>query len=629
MSRRWVRVLVAAAVMAALPPILSRAAPGVFTDLRALTLGIGLSYAALAISLNLLMGYAGQISLGHAALLGVGAFTSGVLTDRFFEGPMVLGVVAAAAMGALIAFLLGLPALRLRGLYLAVVTIGFGLMMQESVFRWGPLTGGGSAGLAIPRPWMGGHYFAKNADYLAILVLLFVLVWVVDANVVRTKFGRAFRVIRENEEVAQSFGVSVARYKLTAFVLSGALAGVAGAMFGHLIGFVAAASFSYALSLQIVVMVVVGGLGSRLGVTIAAVAFTFLPRIFGFLNGWDQLIGALLLIDVMARHPGGFAQVFREARERRLAKARDALAVDEQPVIPRFARLEVPEGIAASPVVAGDTLLTVEGVSVRFGGLQALDRVSIEVPKRAIVGLIGPNGAGKSTLFNAVSGFVRPDEGAIRFRGEPIHDVAPDARARMGIGRTFQLIGLAKAQSVRENLLLAQHQLAVYGVPGALMYAPWAAFDERVLAERADASIEALGFARYADTPVGKLSHGQQRIVEIACSLVTEPEVLLLDEPSAGMAPALVENLAERLGEIRSDLDRTILLIEHNIPLVLEVCDYIYVLNFGEILAEGTTADIARRPEVIAAYFGESVDAPRDSSSGAPAGRRPKARAAR
>ena len=612
MSRRWVRILVLAGVLAAAPPILTRAVPGLFTDSRALTLGIGVCYAAGAIALNLLMGYAGQISLGHAALLGVGAFTSGVLTDRFFEGPMLLGVVAAALTGALVAFVLGLPALRLRGMYLAAATIAFGLMMQESVFRITPLTGA-SAGLRIPRPWIGSYYFAENGDYLAILLPLFLAVWLLDANVVRTKFGRAFRAIRENEEVAQSFGINVARYKLTAFVLSGALAGVAGAMFGHLIGFVSAGSFTYVLSLQLVVMVVVGGLGSRVGVVVAAITFTIMPRVFGFLDGWDRLIGALLLVDVMARHPGGFAQAIAEARERRTAKAREASPEDEQPVIPRFAKLPPPEGAEPSPVLPGDPLLSVEGVSVRFGGLQALRGVSIEVPKRGIVGLIGPNGAGKSTLFNAVSGFVRPDEGAIRYRGREIQDLAPDARARLGIGRTFQLIGLAKSQSVRENLLLAQHQLAVYGVPGALTYAPWAAFDERALAERADASIEALGFGRYADTPVGKLSHGQQRIVEIACSLVTDPEILLLDEPSAGMAPALVENLAERLGEIRSELDRTILLIEHNIPLVLEVCDYIYVLNFGEILAEGTTEDIARRPEVIAAYFGEAAGSPTPS----------------
>jgi len=372
-----------------------------------------------------------------------------------------------------------------------------------------------------------------------------------------------------------------------------------------------------------VVMVVVGGLGSRVGVVIAALGFTILPRIFSFLNGWDQLIGAALLIDVMARHPGGFAEVFREAKEKRLAKAREAASPeDEQPAIPRFAHLGPPEGATPSPVLSGDPLLQVRGLSVRFGGLQALNGASIDVPKRAIVGLIGPNGAGKSTLFNAVSGFVRPDAGTIRFRGREIQDVAPDARARLGIGRTFQLIGLAKSQSVRENLLLAQHQLAVYGVPGALTYAPWAAYDERVLAERADRSVEALGFERYAHTPVGKLSHGQQRIVEMACALVTDPEILLLDEPSAGMAPGAVESLAERLAEVRTELDKTILLIEHNIPLVLDVCDYIYVLNFGEILAEGTTEDIARRPDVIAAYFGESSTA---AAAPAPPRRRAKA----
>jgi branched-chain amino acid transport system ATP-binding protein len=244
---------------------------------------------------------------------------------------------------------------------------------------------------------------------------------------------------------------------------------------------------------------------------------------------------------------------------------------------------------------------------VTFGGLKAVDEAALTVRAGQIVGLIGPNGAGKTTLFNAISGFVKPDGGKVRFIGAELMDRPPHERARLGIGRTFQQIGLTKDLSVRENFLLAQHIAADYPVSKGLFYTPATDGTERAMIRRATTAIEALGFERFTDTPVRNLSHGQQRLVELGCVLVTAPELLLLDEPSAGMSPAAVENLGERLREIRDELGRTVLLIEHHIPLVLDVCDYIYVLNFGKVLAHGTTEEIARKPEVISAYFGEAV----------------------
>ena len=609
-SRRvWVSLAVLAA-FAIVPPLLTRVAPALFTDLRALILGVGASYALMAISLNLLTGYAGQISLGHGALLGVGALTSGILTGR--QGlPFIVALVAAGVMGGIVAFIVGIPALRLRGLYLAVATIAFGFMMEQSVFRWQPISRG-SGGLELPRPLAGTFLFAENGDYLAIILVVLLGVWLVDANVVRTKLGRAFQGIREDEAVAQSFGVDVARYKLLAFVLSGAIAGMAGSVYGHLIGFVSAESFPYNFSLLLLVMVVVGGLGSRVGVVIAAVAYGVFPRLLLFLRGWDLIVGALLLIYTVARHPGGMAQAIREAREAKsVREARRATgdSPDElENAMPKLPDLPRPSGLPERPhEAAGRALLDVHEVSVRFGGLQAVDGASLEVRRGQIVGLIGPNGAGKTTLFNAISGFIRPQAGRIHFEGQPVHDLPPHERARLGMGRTFQLVGLAKNLSVLENFLLAQHTVGAYSAPEALLYLPRTTKVERELRDRARAAVEALGFEQYLDTPVKNLSLGQQRIVELGCALVTAPELLLLDEPSAGMSPAAAENLAERLRDIRDELGRTVLIIEHHIPLVLAICDYVYVLNFGQVLAHGTTAEIARQPEVISAYFGEAV----------------------
>jgi branched-chain amino acid transport system ATP-binding protein len=237
----------------------------------------------------------------------------------------------------------------------------------------------------------------------------------------------------------------------------------------------------------------------------------------------------------------------------------------------------------------------------------AIDDVSLDVEAGQIVGLIGPNGAGKSTLFNAVSGLVRIERGQISLRGQEIQGLRCDQRASLGIARSFQHVGLARDLSVRENFLLAQHQLAPYNDVEALLMLPRAARVEAEFRERADQAITALGFEAMADMPVRNLSGGQQRIVEIACLLVTAPELVLLDEPSAGMAPAAAENLAARLRDLRDALGRTVLLIEHNVPLVLDTCDYVYVLDAGRLIAEGAPGEIAANRAVIDAYFGAAV----------------------
>jgi ABC-type branched-subunit amino acid transport system ATPase component/ABC-type branched-subunit amino acid transport system permease subunit len=608
-SRRAVRTLILLAVLAVLPPVLGRAAPGLLSDTRALQIGIAVCTAAAALSLNVLMGYAGQISLGHGAFVGIGAFASGIITSRGPQAPFIVGLLLAAVAGAVFAFVLGLPALRLRGLHLAIVTAGFAFMMEYSLFRWQPLTGG-SSGVELPRPRAGTFVFLENADYLAVLLVLLLGIWVIDRNLLGSKLGRAFLAIRWDEPVAQSFGINVARYKLMAFVIAGALGGIAGSMYGHLIIFASSVSFNFNFSLLLVIIVVVGGLGSRTGVLIAGILFAFMPRALSWLEGWDLLIGPLLLIDVVVRNPKGLGAAMRERALTRRHKKAGVKATVHEPSMPKLPSMPRPHGLPERPqVLAGTPLLEVRDVSVRFGGLQALDAASLTVPKGKIVGLIGPNGAGKTTFFNAVSGVVSPDRGTVRFMGADITNRPPHERVGLGIGRTFQLIGLAKDLTVRDNFLLAQHLLAGYGMAAALLALPRASRVERDLAERADQAIEALGFERFRDTPVSSLSHGQQRIVELGCALVTAPDLLLLDEPSAGMSPAAAESLAERLRDIRDELGRTVLLIEHNIPLVLDVCDEISVLNFGQILAAGTTEEIARDPLVLGAYFGEAVPA--------------------
>jgi ABC-type branched-subunit amino acid transport system ATPase component len=261
------------------------------------------------------------------------------------------------------------------------------------------------------------------------------------------------------------------------------------------------------------------------------------------------------------------------------------------------------------PLRAEAPVQEVEDVVVRVGGLHAVDGASLAVHGGQIVGLIGPNGAGKSTLFNAVSGLVDVERGRIRYRGQEIQRLRSDERARLGIARSFQQVGLANDLSVRENFLLAQHQLAAYGDLEALLMLPRAARQEREFRDRTDAAIEALGFGHLADLPVRHLSGGQQRIVEIACLLMTAPDLVMLDEPSAGMAPAAAANLAARLRDQRDVHGRTGQLIEHNVPLVLDTCDHVYVLDAGRLIASGTPREVAADQRVIDAYFGAAVPA--------------------
>ena len=579
------------------PWITSEAMPRLLPASTALTLAIGVALAIAALSLNLLLGYAGQLSLGHAALLGAGAFAGSIVVDRW-ELPMFLGWAFAALIGGLIALAIGLPALRLRGLYLALVTIVFGITMQNSVLRWEVFTRG-SAGASLPRRLWGDTLVQNPSIYLAMTLVVLVGVWLVDQNVMRTKLGRAFRIIREDETVAQAFGVDVTRYKLEAFVLSGAIAGLAGALYGHAIGLVNSDVFPLELSLRIVLIVMIGGVGRRWGVAVIAVLLALSPKLPDFLQGWDLVVAALVTVYNVVRLPGGLAGLVGEMRHHAAARRHGD---DEEVTVPNLV------AVARPPEVhGGDDLLVVEDIHVNFGGLVAVDDVSLAVSRGTVVGIIGPNGAGKSTFFNAISGLVPGARGAVTLDGERIDHLPPWKRAQRGLGRTFQQVGLAKDMTVRESILLAQHNAASYGDASSLLYMGGVDRVERELGDLADRVVDGLGFERYRDTPIRSLSGGQQRLVELAAVLATGPELLMLDEPTAGLSPAAAENLAEKLHDLRDTYGQSILVIEHNVPLVLDLCDHVYVLNAGRLLADGPPAELAKNPEILSAYLGEAV----------------------
>ena len=596
-------VAIVAVACAVVPWITSEAMPRLLPASTALTLAIGVALAIAGLSLNLLLGYAGQLSLGHAALLGAGAFAGSIVVDRW-SAPMFLGWIFAAFVGGVIALAIGLPALRLRGLYLALVTIVFGITMQASVLRWEVFTRG-SAGASLPRRLWGDTLVGDPSVFLGMALVVLVGVWLVDRNVLRTKLGRAFRIIREDEVVAQAFGVDVTRYKLLAFVLSGAIAGLAGALYGHAIGLVNSDVFPLELSLRIVLIVMIGGVGRRWGVAVVAVLLALAPKLPDFLQGWDLVAAALVTVYNVVRLPGGLAGLVGKLRTHAAARRPSSSSDDDEPPVPNLV------AVARPPVERSslDELLVVEDVHVNFGGLVAVDDVTLRVRRGTVVGVIGPNGAGKSTLFNAVSGLVPGARGAVTLDGQRIDHLMPWQRAQRGLGRTFQHVGLAKDMTVRESVLLAQHRDAAYRDAGALLYTGGVDAVERRLGSLADEVVAGLGFERYRDTPIRSLSGGQQRLVELAAVLATGPELLMLDEPTAGLSPAAAENLAERLHELRDEHGQSILIIEHNVPLVLDLCDHVYVLNAGALLADGPPSELARNPEILSAYLGEAVGA--------------------
>ena len=264
--------------------------------------------------------------------------------------------------------------------------------------------------------------------------------------------------------------------------------------------------------------------------------------------------------------------------------------------------------VATAPASSVDTrMLEATDVSIRFGGLQALDAVSVSVDEREIVGLIGPNGAGKTTFFNCLTGFYTPDTGSVHVRGEDVTRLRPDERTQRGIGRTFQHVGLVRSFTVLENLLVAQHRNVRYGVSAGLTGMPWSLSEERTLRDRAVAVLDYLDLTHLAHESLANLSYGTLKQVEVAAVLATDPEVLMLDEPLAGLGPEESEVFGEKLIQMRRDLGLTIVIIEHHVPFMLRVCDYVYVLNFGKLLAEGKPEQIRTNREVAQAYMGQDA----------------------
>jgi branched-chain amino acid transport system permease protein len=566
-------------------------------------------YAIAAIGLSLLMGLAGQVSLGQASFFAVGAYTQAILVTRTGVPGLVAAVIA-IALAMLAALLVGLPLLRLRGHYLALATLGLGIIVTVVAIET-PFLGATSGIFGIPKPEFGGRRYDSPAEYLWLLAPAVVLAVVAARNVVDSRVGRALGAVNDSEVAAETLGVDTFRLRLQVFVLSAGYAGVAGVFFAHWLAVVNPNSANFALSVEFLLMAVLGGLGTVWGAVVGGFAVEFLdeglretiPLLVPGATGEVQLIGfGLMLTLAMIFLPGGLHQLFRMVTDRRVAVAAaraEAGAPDtgEGPLLVREGRPE-----------PGTVLLSVRGLTKRFGGVVAVNGVDLDVAAGEIVALIGPNGAGKTTCFNMVSGVTEPSAGTVELRGERIDGRKPHVFARHRATRTFQNLQVFGSSTVLGNVMVGRHLRSGVGLlRGMLGFA--ARHEEREIVAAAREVIDLVGLTADADRPAADLSFGRQRLMEVARALAVEPDLLLLDEPMAGLSGAERRDLARLLRRLRAG-GMGIVLVEHDVEAVLALADRVAVLDDGELIALGTPQQVREDPAVVAAYLGMDDDDP-------------------
>jgi ABC-type branched-subunit amino acid transport system ATPase component/ABC-type branched-subunit amino acid transport system permease subunit len=572
--------------------------------------------AIAALGLDLLVAKTGELSLAHAALLGVGAFTTINAGDRGWPWPLAIGAGVVVTTAA--ATVAGLPSLRIRGLQVAITTLAFQVFAETFLFSRQDVT---AAGRTLPRP---GALQGDVELYLFALACL-ALVLLLRHRVGVTKAGRAFVAVRDIEPRASSYGVQPGSTKLLAYALSGAIVGLAGSVVALKAGSISAKDpFLLLESLLLVAIVVVGGAGSTAGIISAAVFVKALPQFASTIPFVDlrtdrvvPIASAVLLVVAVVAQPAGIGGLYRtlgRVVDRVLTPRRARARPEPTARYPELAATtrnaaelrRVPRGLRAQMPVRA--LLATTDVRVQYDGVHAIDCVSLEVRRGEIVGLIGANGAGKSTFFQAVSGLTHAT-GSIRYRGIELIGASPVGRNALGVARTFQDLGLVRAETVRDNVLLAQTWLARTPASVSLLALGTSVHEERELRNRADLALELFGLSHVAHVRLGDLPYGTMRTVEIASAVAAGPDLLLLDEATSGLGPEEAHELGDRMLALRDELDTTLLVIEHHVPVVARVCDYVYCLDSGSLIADGSPDQVIADPLVVESFLGRATSA--------------------
>ncbi len=541
------------------------------------------TYSVAVLGMTIVLGYAGQINLAQATFFGLGAYAVAIGTVVLglnFWIALLMGIGMAVVAG----FVLGLTTLRLGGHYLAMITISFQIIFDLVLVNWSQVTQGPDGVAGIGRPSLFGFELIDDRYYLllcmAILYAAIFMVWWLP----QTRTGRGMRAVRENELAAEVSGINTLRVKVVAFTMSAGLAGVGGAFYAAGFAYISPDNFNFTRSIEFLTMVLLGGAQSAFGGVLGTSLLILLPEWLRFLKEVYLAVYGLAVILIMVFLPAGIWGLLRapfDRRRKRLTIDTDAIAALDLTV----------------PIDDQSPILQINDVRKYFGGVKAVDGVSLQVARGTVHALIGPNGSGKTTTLNVLNGIYSATSGSVTFDGTDITGMSPHERAGLGIGRTFQNIRLFPTMSVVENVMIGAQRANNPIKPG-----------REALRQRALSALKFVEMADKAELIVQNLPYGHQRLVEIARALAGHPRFLLLDEPAAGLNQTEKKELGDLLKRL-SGHGLTIFLIEHDIGLIEQISDKITVLNFGKKIAEGTPQEVLRHPDVITAYLGEPAHA--------------------
>lgn len=605
------------------------ALPGLLSNDYYLRLAImaGL-FILLASAHNILM-KVGQLSLGPVAFYGLGAYISAILSVRHHV-PFPVAFIAAGLGAAAVGWIIGRLTLKLRTAYFVLVTIGFAAFFRLVAINWTDMTNGpmGITAVPPPAPWFVGY----KPYYYFILALVALVVFALY-RLEHSTIGRAMQAIRENETLGRSVGIDSYRYMMLAAVLSSFIIGLAGSFYAHFFQFVGPELLSWDLTIAIVIMVIAGGRNTLAGPIIGAIIFTVIPELLRAAAAWRMVIYGALLVLLMLFMPDGILPAFMTLLRRitsyltpifqkwlrpaggeleaaiaqaggaSLSRAEAPGRLD-RPSVPALQAVTESKGQEMLKGQNGMDILSIEDLCVNFGGIRAVDHVSFNVKEGEILAIIGPNGAGKTTLLNAITRLGPISSGIVKYRGEILNSLQAHDVARGRIVRTFQHTSVFPNVTTSRNLVLAHNLREPAGVLPNLLRTPQYHESETDCRERARQVLTFLNLDHHADTRANSLPYGNQRLLELGIAMMTNPAVLLLDEPAAGMNSTEVEMLMNLILQIR-DMGVTVVLVEHDMKLVMGISERILVLNYGKQIAMGCPEDIQKNTDVITAYLGK------------------------